>query len=244
MATHTVASEKDWNKLKANGLDTVIDPMVIRSGELFLRGSAGVADPDRVWNVLSRNVHSVGMFFDALILQQRIPVFNYGATFDAHVNLDAWTLHAVNRDESVLEDVDVMYGPYMDVKRELLAELAERYSGDPINSEMAQDIAEELAAAEYQWQPHLGELEAQLPSEVERIVARFLLGGLIFGAYAQILEGEHVIQPKRSRVFLAVALGARSAQFRFEEELFDELKKRARASVTELPSRPSFFLTC
>src|SRR5262249_30654753 len=119
--------------------------------------------------------------------------------------------------------------------------LVDLYSGPPrIKSEMAKDIVAELAAAEYQWQPSLEQLEAKLASETERTLARFLLGGMIFGAYAQILEGEHVIQPKRSRLALAVALGAQSAQYRFEDELFMELKNRARASVTELPWRPSF----
>lgn len=124
----------------------------------------------------------------------------------------------------------------------MLSKLAELYSGPPrIKPEVVNDIILELAAAEYQWQPHLGELDAMMPSDQERMLAKFLLGGMIFGAYAQILEGEHVIQPKRSRLYLAVALGAQSAQYRFEDELFAELKNRARASVIDMPWRPTFF---
>jgi hypothetical protein len=84
--------------------------------------------------------------------------------------------------------------------KELLKKLAELYSGPPrIKADMVNDILRELAAAEYKWEPRLEELDKVLPSDQERMLAKFLLGGMIFGAYAQILEGEHVIQPKRSR---------------------------------------------
>lgn len=242
MASHTVTTESDWSKLSSVGLDTVVDPMVVRCGEFFLRGAAGAADPSPIWTLLDKNIHSVGLFFDAIILQDRIPVFNYGDTYDIGLNFEQRVLSAVNRDEQVLVDVDVTYGPYMQVKQAVAATLKELYSGPPrIKPEMARDIVAELAAAEYRWQPHLGELEDALPSDEERMLAKFLLGGMIFAAYAQILEGQHVIQPKRSRLLLAVELGAASAQHRFEDELFAELKTRARGSVSELPWGPTFF---
>jgi len=40
MAVHTVACANDWSTLSANGLDTVVDPMVVRCGEFFLKGAA------------------------------------------------------------------------------------------------------------------------------------------------------------------------------------------------------------
>lgn len=242
MATLTVKTLEDWSALSTTGLDTVVDPMVVRCGEFFLKGAAGVQDASAVWEFMSRNVDSLGMFFDAIILHDRIPVFNYADTWDMGLDFEARTLNAVNRDEAILEDVKVEYGPYMQVKNEVLAKLGELYSGPPrISADMARDIVDELAAAEYRWQPHLGDLESKLPSDLERTLARFLLGGMIFAAYAQILEGDHIVQPKRSRLSLAVALGAPSAQYRFEEELFGELKARARASVTDMPWRPTFF---
>ena len=128
--------------------------MVLRCGEFFLKGAAGVLDAQQVWDLLSRNVHSIGMFFDAIILQDRIPVFNYGDTFDSGLNFEGRTLSAVNRNGPVLEQVDVQYQPYMQVKSSVLATLAELYSGPPrIQPEMVNDIILELAAAEYRWQP-------------------------------------------------------------------------------------------
>ena len=242
MTLQTVAKLEDWSSLSKQGLDTVVDPMVIRCGEFFLKGAAGVQDANAVWEFLRRNVHSLGMFFDTIILQDRIPVFNYGDTYDRGLDFEARTLNAVNRDDAVFVEVNVEYTPYTQVKNEVLAKLAELYSGPPrIQADMAKDIVDELAAAEYHWQPGLAQLDAKLPSDQERTLAKFLLGGMIFAAYAQILEGDHVMQPKRSRLFLAVALGAPSAQYRFEDELFGELKSRARASVTDMPWRPTFF---
>jgi hypothetical protein len=126
------------------------------------------------------------------------------------------------------------------VKDAAIAELRKLYEGPPlIDKALATEIITELAQAEYQWQPRLGELETSL-SDDEKMLARFFLGGLIFSGYAQLLGGEHVIQPKRSRLLLAAALHAPGGH-RFEEELFAELRRRARASVTDLPWRPTFF---
>ena len=242
MATHTITSEQDWPALSAAGLDTVVDPMILRCGEFFLQGASGVANAGPAWHLLDKNVHAVGMFFDAVILHDRIPVFNYGDTYDMGLNFEERTLGAVNRDEHVLVDVDVHRGPYTQAKQEVLSQLEDLYTGpERIAPAVAKDCLEELAAAEYRWQPELGDLEAVLPTSDARTVARFLLGGMIFAAYAQMLEGQHLVQPKRSRLMLAVQLGAHSARHDFEDELFAELKARARGTaVKDLPWRPTF----
>ena len=68
---------------------------------------------------------------------------------------------------------------------------------------MAKDILEELAAAEYRWSPSLGDLDRRIGTQQGKDLAKFLLGGLIFSAYAQVLNGQHIVQPKRSRLLLA-----------------------------------------
>ena len=67
------------------------------------------------------------------------------------------------------------------------------------------------------------------------------MGGLIFGGYAQQLESEHILQPKRSRLFLAAALHAKSAEYKLEEALFATLKARANTPCEDLPWLPTFF---
>ena len=39
-----VAKAEDWQKLRQEGLLTVVDPLVFRTGEMFLRGRSGTAD--------------------------------------------------------------------------------------------------------------------------------------------------------------------------------------------------------
>ena len=86
--TIIIKETPDWQKLLSQKLDTVVDPMVFRCGELFLRGARGVDARDNVWALLKANLHAIGMFFDHLILNKKLPVFNYGDTFDATLNFD------------------------------------------------------------------------------------------------------------------------------------------------------------
>ena len=70
-----------------------------------------------------------------------------------------------------------------------------------------------------------------------------MLGGLLFGGYAQLLSGDHVLQPGRSKLFLAMAL--RQPQPLSEDQIFERAFQVAKESpfdlerVTELPQAPS-----
>jgi hypothetical protein len=240
--TITIETASDWQKLTAQGLQTVIDPMVLRCGELFLQGRTGASGPpEAAWSMLAANVLTLGMFFDALILNEQVPVFDYGDTFDMRLNFDQRVLARINQSRPVLHEVTVGYTAYNDVKSVALDELAKVIEGPGrIPRNLGQEILGELAAAEYQWSPSLGQLEGRLAHEEERRLAAFLLGGLIFGGYAQQIGGEQMLQPNRSRIFLAVSLGGDSAAPRLEESLFRELKKRANVRTEDLPWTPTF----
>jgi len=69
-------------------LDTVLDPMVVRCGELFLKGAGGAEDREKVWDLLNTNTHAVAMFFDSLVVDEKAPIFNYGHTFDMKLDFD------------------------------------------------------------------------------------------------------------------------------------------------------------
>jgi hypothetical protein len=78
-------------------------------------------------------------------------------------------------------------------------------------------------------------------------LARFLLGGLIFGAYAQAADADHVLQDKRSQLFLTLTrpgVGSPATRYEREEDLFVKLKEtitRADSAVhfSDLPAMPS-----
>lgn len=184
--TITIAETSDWKKLHEQGLETVVDPMVFRCGELFLKGASDVLKPDDTWDLLTKNLHAMAIFFDSLILNEKLPVFNYGDTFDMRLDFDQCMLTRINDYDEVFNDVAVEYGAYHEVKTAALTELMKVYEGPhKISPNLAREVSDELSAAEHQWNPSLGELEHKLQSEKEKQLAAFLLGGLIFGGYAQ-----------------------------------------------------------
>jgi hypothetical protein len=241
--TIEIIKTDDWNNLVNGRLTTVLDPMVIRCGELFLRGRSASGDPDSTWGLLDKNVHAIGMFFDQLVLNEKIPIFNYGDTFDAGLDLDKRVLGEINQlGGDILCEVDVTYDAYHQVKSVALEEVKTLYQGQAcIEPTLAMSILSELSTSEYQWQPSLEEFGDELASDDERRLAAFFLGGLIFGGYAQLLSGQHVLQPKRSRLFLAAHLREKSSQFELEKQLFGKLKTYSQTHCEDLPWMPSFF---
>jgi len=238
-----VTSDLSWDMLGALGLNRVVDPMVLRCGEQFLKRRCGAPDADKTWRLLDANIPSLQQFFDTLIFAKKIPVFNYGDTFDMGMcDLDQTLFTMVNHamEQTVLADVHVAYMPYMECKAAALAELRQLFVDGPrIEHGLAEDVLNELAYADYEWSPSLGELEHVVSGD-EAKLARFFLGGLIFQAYAKKIGGEHVMQAKRSRLFAAATLREKKAGSGLEEQLFGELRKRSGGSADEWPWRPSF----
>ena len=235
----TIEKPADWHQIASLG-GPVVDPMILRAGELFLRGAAGARDPAAAWDLLTKNIHAIGTFFDRLILDDRIPVFNYADTFDIDQNFDGRALAQVNATEEILVDVDVRYGAYHDVKHAAMSELRTLYGGAERRVE-AQDlraILGELSASGYAWYPTLDGLV--LRDRDEERLAAFILGGLIFGAYAQLAGTSHLMQPKRSRLFLALALKETTSRAA-EQYLFEKLGALVGSSAVDVPYTPTFF---
>ncbi|HEY2861124.1 MAG TPA: hypothetical protein VGJ21_22125 [Terracidiphilus sp.] len=237
--TVVIAKPEDWSSIAALG-GPVVDPMILRCGEVFLRGAANAHDRTGAWDLLNQNIHALGSFFDRLILDERIPVFNYADTFDLGQNFAQHTLAAVNENEEVLVDVNVRYAAYMEVKTAALHELSKLYTGDHagVDAQQADRILDELTSSGYAWYPDLGTLA--LANSEERRLAAYILGGLIFGAYAQLAGADHLMQPKRSRLFLALTLKQDTSRGA-EDYLFTKLSELTGRPATEIPYTPTFF---
>ena len=237
-----VEDEASWRGLVERRLTTVLDPMVYRAGEIFLRGRSGRAignapavplDEARAWDFLDKNLLSLGFFFDALILNERLPIFNYGDTFDMHLNFEERSFAVFNdADHPVIEPVDVGWGAYMPIKQEALAALRATLEGRGaqggpwLPAGEARSILDELSHVEFQWDIAMGpELDALLPSEADRRLGRFLLGGMIFGKYADRMQSEHWLQPKRARLFVQATTGGAAPGRDDEMKLFEWLAK-------------------
>ena len=243
-----VEKQEDWQSIAAIG-GPVVDPMILRCGEVFLRGSANSYDQSSAWDLLSKNIHALGTFFDRLILEKQIPVFDYSATFDVDMPFEGRTLAAINEDEEVLVNVNVRFEAYMDAKNAALAELTKFYKGGVagVSGQQAHEILRDLASivgelttSGYAWYPNLGDLTFENPDE-QRLAA-YILGGLIFGAYAQLAGTDHLMQPKRSRLFLALTLKQNTARGA-EDYLFTKLGELSGRPTADIPYTPHLFST-
>ena len=75
-----LAEPDDWGTLRRRGLTTVVDPMIYRAGELFCAGRQQAPDPTQTWDALSANLSGLSAFFDAMIHNEHLPIFEYGIT--------------------------------------------------------------------------------------------------------------------------------------------------------------------
>ena len=202
-----IKNNQDWIKLKDAGFDTVIDPLVVRAGELFIRDLDEYENKEEAFNFLDKNIHGISTFIDTLILSKGIPIFNYNPSFREGFWFGEKIVQEINQEEEIIKEVDVNYEAYENVKESALKELENIYQGEnKVSSDLANDILSELSDSQYSWAPSLGDSISTLNSENERWLAAFILGGIIFNGYAQKLGGDRIIQPKRSRLLLSVFL--------------------------------------
>ena len=243
-----IEKPEDWQQFRANDLDVVVDPMVFRTADVFLRGRTGATstltlrDSEEIWNALSGDIGSLMAFFDQIILADRLPLIDYGITFDSALGYDVpWICQVVNEafEDRVLATVHVHGEVSQRAREAALAALPERPAASP---ELEETVRRQLGAFDYGWRPDLGSL-GSLP-ESALVLARFLYGGLVFSAFAQMSGSSHVLQSKRSRLFTAMSIGAPSASEEHEQELVSELDRRIQANPqytdVRLGSLPSF----
>jgi hypothetical protein len=232
----TIAEDKagTWEEFTREA-GFVPDPMIVRAADMFLLGRSAVEhNVEKTWTALEKNVFGILAFFDALVTRECIPFINYWQTF---------TLIAV---EDMLRElaiqVDVRDAVYSRLREGALEQLGELQVENLPVSEV-EKIEAELGAFAYDWQPDLGELP--IP-DTHVQAAQFLLGGLIFGSYASESATDHLIQGRRSELFLALTAPRDRHQAwvaRKEQELFDGLRQACVTSehvrAEEYPAAPS-----
>ena len=243
-----VYGQAAWDDLAARGLDVVIDPLVLRAGQFFLEGCPSDDTlADARWSALEEDLGALVAFFDLIVLRRQFPAFNYDDTFDPGPNIGDPLGELINTSgDKVLFHVDVEHHMYREAKAAALNELEGLIaSGGGVRKGVAKEILHTLKAVQYEWAPSLEQLEDQLHTDRDIRVARFLLGQLVFAGYAQQTGAPHVLSPGRSRLAAAVGLGTEHADNPHESAIYDELRRRSRASeggwrVRELPWTPSF----
>ncbi len=207
----------EWKaSLEKAHIDYVPDPMVLRSAELLLLGQGGsrhFGEPEKVWGVISKNLDGVVTFFHLLLTRERIPLIDYHYTFGEH--------HFVRLLGDIAVPVHAAPAVYQAALNDAQRKVRE-LDFTRIPTALVTDIAAELGDAGYEWFPDPG----TSPSAEQRIIASFVMGGAIFGAYAQITGTDHVLQTKRSRAMATLAVDQSKEPLwghRRERELFKRL---------------------
>lgn len=237
----TIEQDGDWEQLR-DQLKVVVDPTIFRTAEVFLQGERAASNKRALWQAISANVGSLAAFVDAVVLNQKLPIFDYLSTFpdrpDDDRDDDARLIEFCNREEEVLVPVTVAYGAYWDVKQAALAELG---SPDDLPRDAAPGILDELSAFDWAWTPVLPGWESAAADD--RVLGTFLYGGLLFGGYAQRIGGRHLIQPKRARLFAAAAFRDPSDDEELVFRRLEQLPGEAPEDVDDaqvFPALPSF----
>jgi hypothetical protein len=246
-ATIEIKTDADWQKIRAEKLNVVVDPMVFRTADVFLRGAKGMGQsrelkhPATMWSAISSNIGSLCTFFDALILEKRLPMYDYAMTFPPDIETGRHTLiETCNADEEVLVSVSVQYEAYRQIKQAAVAVLHEL---PEIPETLAADIHNELSAFDWEWRPDLWRDE-NVEDSRQRVLDAFKFGGILFSGYAQRTGADHILQPKRARLYLAASLGSERADD--EKALFAELTRLSNEAplgtqrTGDLPAMPTF----
>jgi hypothetical protein len=226
----TISKAEDWRQFRERGLESILDPMVFRAGDVFLRGQQVASqtlssrDAEQVWSVLSGDVSSLFLFFDQLVFSERLPLIDYGTTYDSQLGYDTpWIGRLINErmDAKVVETVHVMGDMAQTARSAAIASLPERPLQDP---HIEAEIYRHLNVFDYQWRPYFLALEGV--QEPQATVLRFLYGGLMFSAFCQMSGSAHVLQSKRWRLSTAMAVGVTAIAQEQERELIDEVNRR------------------
>lgn len=230
--------QNNWPaEFEAAGLDVIPDPMVMRIADLFIGGRSFATkthlDPDKVWEAIQRNVDGLIAFFHLSMTRDRIRLVDYEYTFDT-TNFDALGELAVALHPPI-------YGQLKEMARQKL--LTIDLSRIPVGrrEELAAERVNEFDAVGYQWFPEPG---AQFTGS-DKVLGRLLLGGLIFGGYAQISGSDHVLQVSRGNLLLELTqpddapLWVGQQEAKLFSRLNDTVSRDARVSSRDIQLPPT-----
>jgi hypothetical protein len=244
-----IQQQQDWSRFRKQSLDIILDPMIVRSADLWLAGRSGLGgqDPDEVWKALCKNVDSIEAFFDAFILYDRLPLMDYGITYDSNIGFEPESLYRrINETakDKILVNVHVLDEASKVARNDTIETLKTRIKVEKEQKELLESVKQELSAYDHKWEPDLSELGPL--SHEQTLLTKFRYGLLLFGHFATSAGVGHLVQTKRARLFRAGALGAKTPAYEFDAELRRQLKdiveseEQRLGTVLDLQACPSF----
>jgi hypothetical protein len=226
----------------ARRVDYVPDPMTLRTAELFFNGWTGcrpLKQPQKqIWAAIESNLHGLLTFVDMLLTRDCVPLIEYNATYRPGA------VKAINQLVGKLATPVLIDGAVYGEVRKAAVDKLKALDLQALPEPDVMNVVGEMTAYVYDWEPDL--LDLDLKDRPTRRVAQFLLGGLIFGWYAEASETDHLIQQKRSRLFAALTKpgdGKKYLVFDQEAALFEELRRACVGAdsvwVNEIPANPT-----
>jgi hypothetical protein len=213
-------------------VDYVPDPMVLRTAELFLLGRQGCMaqqgghSEGEIWAVIEKNIDGLLAFFHVLMTRDRVPLIDYGYTFPGGALMDQLGELAV--------DVHPQWDLYQALAEDGFRKV-EQMDLDAVDPMIAADVVDELGTARYEWFPAENRFENLIRGDdrSRQVLATFILGGIIFGGYAQATSSDHLLQTKRARLFAELTVPQDEGVlwgFAQEHRLYERLRTMAEAS--------------
>jgi hypothetical protein len=221
---------EEWPKLfSAAGVDCVMDPMVVRAADLFIGGpdycrQMTETPPDELWGAMQNNIDAILTFFHILMTHDRIPLIDYGDTFLSR--LEEWLGPSIILRTSAVS-------AYPKVKKKALQRLSTVAANFPRGKSL--DLDKELLAVGYFWQPNLDGLPVAPEATA---AAQFVLGGMVFGAYADAALVYHVLQSKRLQMMTDLDKGTPAVSDDWQSQ-----EKALFAQLAEIANQDQSFTT-
>jgi hypothetical protein len=214
----------------------------LRTAELFFNGWSGclpLKQPqEQIWEAIESNLHGLLTFVDMLLTRDCVPLIEYDATYRPGA------VRAINELVGELATDVLIAGAVSSEVRKAAVDKLKALHLQAIPERDVMDVVGEMTAYVYDWQPDL--LDLDLRDGPTRRVAQFLLGGLIFGWYAEASETDHLIQQKRSRLFAALTKPGDGKKYLAREQeaaLFEDLRRACVGAdsvwVNEIPANPT-----
>ena len=231
-----IQTSEDWGKLRAIDATEVIDPTVLKAGQLFLLGRRRAGD--RAWRTIRANSRVAGCVRRCTRAGGPRPGLDYRYSYGDAGDRGEGDALAEGLDTCSEDLVPVTVGP--NVWSPIVSGVLERMTrAHPVPEAVSQSMHSRLQALDWTFDERLSNLDISGTNVFQNIAGEpksksFLYAALTFAVYAQELSGSHVLPTDAAGLLMAAGFGEEAGPSIDRVRLFDDL---ARLCETQGASR-------
>jgi hypothetical protein len=197
---------------------------------------------DPRWQTIASDINALVTFFDLIVLHDKLPAFDYAATFPFPRLAQLVNDPAGSK---IIHHIHVSPPVYAPTQKSAVEHLQDRMTASPfVSAEVAQAIPTFLEEIGWEWTTDIQALEPLLPDDQSQMAARFLVGYLLFSGYSQMSGLPHVLSARRSRLIAQAGLPTDQSFKTGESDVWRQVARRLEGEPgwrdEELPWVPSF----